>query len=137
MILCDPPARSTIRAVPTWVRRVLFAAVMFHGMVGLAAVAHPDSCADVWVVEYYRSGCCDLSAQTRWTRDGGDCCDYGAFEGQDPGGFASASDVVPAAFVLLPAQAHADPPPTSQLRPDASIPERPPDRAIRTTILLI
>lgn len=121
--------------IPSWARRAAFAGVLLHAAVGLALTAHPDACADVWVAEHYVSACCDLSAHTRWHAPGHDCCSPGGVEDRDPGAFATTATVAPAAVVGLVSPQIAAAPVVRAPAPDASIPERPPDRALRVTVL--
>ncbi len=124
--------------MPRWVRRLGFAAVLAHGALFFAWVGHPDACMDVWSMEDHRGGCCAMSNQTRWSREGGDCCDYGRVEDREHGASTSGPSVPPAAAALLPAPVTvAVAPPASRVRGVAHAPERPPDRGLRTTILLI
>lgn len=120
------------------IRRLSFAAVMIHGTLVLTAVARPDACADVWSWDAHRGDCCAMSNQTRWSREGGDCCDYGAVEDRDEVGFPTGPSVGPAAVAALHAPSTVIAPPEARwLHADRAVPERPPDRALRTTILLL
>lgn len=128
----------TLMLVLRLVRRLSFAAVMIHATLVLTSVARPDACADVWSWHAERHDCCAMSNQTRWSPAGGDCCDYGVLEDRDAVGFPTALSVAPAGVAMLPAPSAEVPPAEARyLRADRAVPERPPDRALRTTILLI
>lgn len=122
---------------PRWMRRLAAFGVLLSGSLLFAANARPDACAEVWTLEHHVSPCCRLSGQTRITRPGGDCCDYGAVDARDPGATSAPLVVAPPACVHVATVAIAPPVATSAPRRDASIPERPPDRARRTTVFLI
>lgn len=124
--------------VPWWIRRLAFILVLAHGALVMTLVGRPDACTDVWSWDHDRGGCCAMSAYTRWTKEGGDCCDYGSVDDRDAGAFASTPTVGPSPVVaILSPEPVLAPAEARRIRPDGSIPERPPDRAIRTTILLI
>jgi hypothetical protein len=108
------------------------------GALVVASVGRPEACASVWTWEHDVHRCCQLASQTRWTKAGGDCCDIGILEDRDPGATAGAVDVPPSVFVRTSAPTVAvAPPATRWLDADALVPERPPDRAHATTVLLI
>ena len=122
--------------IPTWARRLAYAAVLLHGALVMTNVATPDSCADVWRVDHHVSGCCANSALTRMSEQGQDCCGYGSVDERDPGAFASLPTVAAAPAVQIAALV-IEAPRERLLRPRRAIPEQPPDRALRTTILLL
>lgn len=118
-------------------RRLAFAAVLLQGALAVTLVARPDACADVWTFEHRVHRCCRLSADTRWHAPGRNCCHPGTIEERTDGGFVSAFTIVPAAPAAAVASSIAAMPVSREPAPDASIPERPPDRALRITVLLI
>ena len=122
---------------PRWMRRLAALGVLVFGSLLFAANARPDACADVWTLEHHVSPCCRLSGQTRITRPGGDCCDYGAVDARDPGATSAPVHVSPPAYVHLATLEIAPPAVALTPRRDARVPDRPPDRLQRTTVLLI
>lgn len=123
---------------PRWTRRAVFYAFVAWAAVLVASVGNPEACTSVWTWEHKVHRCCQLASQTRWTRAGGDCCDYGFVEDRDPSATASALLVPPSAYVRVAIASRVAPAPVQRwLRADALIPERPPDRARATDVLLI
>lgn len=124
-----PPARA---------RRLMFFTLLGVQAVVFAAIGHPEACADVWTLEHRERACCHLSSETRFTQPGGDCCDYGWVDERDPHASSTALSVAPAPSVRIAAAVSVPPAPARVVRtPLQSVPERPPDRALRATVLLI
>lgn len=128
--LCDVTA-------PRWLRRVAFFGVVAFGALVFATVAKPEACASIWTWEAHQSPCCRAASQHRWTKPGGDCCDFGAVEDRDPAASGAPVLVPPADWVRVAVTSVAPAPVRVRLGADRTIPERPPDRALATTILLI
>lgn len=123
---------------PRWTRQLGFFAALALGTLVFVSVAKPDACADVWTLEHHVSGCCRLSAETRLSGPGGDCCDYGAFEDRDPSATSVPLAVAPSPWVrVTPGLDRVDEGRPQWLARSRSIPERPPDRIRATTVLLI
>ncbi|MEQ8457137.1 MAG: hypothetical protein RLO52_22755 [Sandaracinaceae bacterium] len=123
---------------PAWARRLMFFTLLGVQAVVFVAIGHPEACADVWTLEHHERACCHLSSETRFTQPGGDCCDYGWVDARDPLAGSTALSVAPAPFVRLATMVSVPPAPVRVVAtPIHTIPERPPDRALRATVLLI
>jgi hypothetical protein len=125
---------------PRWLRRVLFVGTLAYGTLVFASVGQAEACASVWTLDAPRlRSCCRSASQPRFTKVGGDCCDFRALEERDPSAGVAGLVVPPAQWVRV---AIADIlPPAAEAPVEASlgltIPERPPDRALATIVLLI
>jgi hypothetical protein len=122
--------------LPRWLRRALFLGALGFGALVFATVAKPEACASIWTWEAHQSPCCAIGSQHRWTKPGGDCCDFAGVDQRDPAA-SGVPIVVPPAQWTRVAVVTAPMPATARLDADRTIPERPPDRSLTTTILLI
>ena len=113
----------------------LFLALVVLAMVPLAK---PEACASIFDMAVQKQrGCCTFAGVDRFTRPGGDCCKMGALEEAEPAGVSTLADVPPTAVTRLPIARIMDRPVAQIARPRAAPPERPPDRAHRSIVLLI
>ena len=121
-----------------WVRRLGFFAALALGAVLFMAVGRPELCTSVWTWEHHVSPCCSLAGKTRWQGPRGDCCGHFALEERDPGASSVPIAVAPADFERVAPALDVPAAPAAQwLDPAGLVPERPPDRALRATVLLI
>lgn len=124
--------------MPRWVRRLGFFAALAFSAVVFMTVGRPEACASVWTLEHHERACCRLAGETRWQGPEGDCCGFYAVEERDPAASSVPLAVAPSGWVRVSPVVDAVEPPAAQwLDADASVPERPPDRALATTVLLI
>lgn len=124
--------------MPRWVRRLGFFAALAFGAVVFMTVGRPELCTSVWTWEHHERACCRLASETRWQGPRGDCCGFFALEERDPAASSAPVAVAPAAFVrVAPVLDVVDAPAAQWTEPGALVPERPPDRALAVTVLLI
>lgn len=120
-------------------RRVLFFGTLAYGALVFASVGQAEACASVWTLDAPRlRSCCRSASEPRFTKVGGDCCDFRALEERDPGASVASLVVPPADWVRVPIAtelplAHRP----IEARARDTIPERPPDRALATIVLRI
>lgn len=124
--------------MPRWLRRIGFFAGLATAVVLFMAVGRPELCAKVWSWEYRERGCCHLASQTRWQGPRGDCCGTFALEERDPSATSAPIALAPADYVrVAPVPESARAAAAQWLDARGSIPERPPDRVIAHTVILI
>lgn len=120
-------------------RRVLFFGTLAYGALLFASVGEAESCASVWTLDAPRMrSCCRAAHQPRFTKPGGDCCDFPALEERDPAAGSVTLLVPPAQWVRVAvAQERLPVWEPVEARHHDTLPERPPDRAHSTIVLLI
>lgn len=120
-------------------RRSLFFGALAFGTLVVATVGRAEACASIWTLDAPRlSPCCRAASGPRITKPGGDCCDFRDLEERDPGASSGAPAVPPAQWARVAIETIVPPAPVTRHRHvDARIPERPPDRALATIVLLI
>lgn len=124
--------------MPRWVRRLAFFGTVAFAAVVFMTVGRPEACASVWTLEHHERACCRLANETRWQGPAGDCCGFFAIEERDPTASSAPLAVAPADWVRVsPVLDVPDGTMSRGLRSDASVPERPPDRALTFTVLLL
>ncbi|HJL17329.1 MAG TPA: hypothetical protein RMH99_16800 [Sandaracinaceae bacterium LLY-WYZ-13_1] len=124
--------------MPRWVRRLGFFAVLASAAVVFMTVGRPEACASIWTWEHQERACCRLASTARWQSPEGDCCGFYALEERDPAATPVPLAVAPADWVRLsPVLDAVEPAAARWLDADRSVPERPPDRAHATIVMLL